>query len=45
MDVRPAIARWPPSYERSWLRSDAISGFTVAAVLIPSALSYAAIVD
>ena len=44
MRVRPAIAQWLPGYERSWLGTDAVSGLTVAAVLIPSALSYAAIV-
>ena len=44
MSFRPAIAGWLPSYDRSWVRPDAISGFTVAAVLIPSALSYAAVV-
>ena len=44
MSFRPAITRWLPSYQRSWLSADAISGSTVAAVLIPSALSYAAIV-
>ncbi|MGI9621246.1 MAG: SulP family inorganic anion transporter [Acidimicrobiales bacterium] len=44
MTFKPAIARWLPSYERSWLRADAVSGSTVAAVMIPSALSYAAIV-
>ena len=44
MSFRPAITRWLPSYDRSWLRGDAVAGATVAAVLIPSALSYAAIV-
>lgn len=44
MSFRPAITRWLPSYNRSWLRGDAVAGATVAAVLIPSALSYAAIV-
>ncbi len=44
MNLRPAISRWLPSYERSWLRVDALAGLTVAAVLIPSALSYAVIV-
>ncbi len=44
MTLRPSITRWLPTYQRSWLKSDAISGATVAAVLIPSALSYAAIV-
>ena len=44
MSVQPAMMRWLPSYRRSWLRGDAVAGLTVAAVLIPSALSYAAIV-
>jgi SulP family sulfate permease len=44
MTFRPSITRWLPTYQRSWLKSDAVSGATVAAVLIPSALSYAAIV-
>lgn len=44
MSFRPAITRWSSKYDRSWLRLDAVSGLTVAAVLIPSALSYAAIV-
>lgn len=44
MNLRPAITTWLPSYQRSWFKSDAVSGATVAAVLIPSALSYAAIV-
>jgi len=40
----PAIRRWLPQYQRTWLKSDSVSGATVAAVMIPSALSYAAIV-
>jgi SulP family sulfate permease len=44
MKFRPAVTHWLPNYDRSWLRLDAVSGLTVAAVLIPSALSYAAIV-
>lgn len=44
MSFRPPVTRWLPTYERSWLQTDAVSGATVAAVLIPSALSYAAIV-
>jgi high affinity sulfate transporter 1 len=44
VSVRPAIFGWLPGYHRSWLRLDAISGLTVAAVLIPTSLSYAVIV-
>jgi len=44
MNFRPAITRWLPSYDRSWLKLDAVSGFAVAAVMIPSLLQYAAIV-
>lgn len=42
--MKPAIAEWGSTYDRSWLRSDIIAGITVAAVLIPSALAYAGIV-
>jgi hypothetical protein len=26
MTFRPAITRWLPNYDRSWLRRDAVSG-------------------
>ncbi|MEE8131346.1 MAG: SulP family inorganic anion transporter, partial [Vicinamibacterales bacterium] len=38
------ITEWLPQYQRRWLRADLISGATVWAVLIPSALAYAGIV-
>ncbi len=42
-------ARWVPaydwlqSYDRGWLRTDAIAGLTAAAVVVPQAMAYAAI--
>jgi high affinity sulfate transporter 1 len=35
------IATWLPKYDRSFLRSDVISGLTVWGVSVPSALAYA----
>ena len=37
------ILEWLPGYRRDWLGSDLVVGGTVWAVLIPSALAYAAI--
>ena len=38
------IVEWLPRYQRAWLPADLISGATVWAVLIPSALAYVGIV-
>jgi SulP family sulfate permease len=40
----PAIARWLPSYDRSWLKSDLASGINVWAVLIPTSVAYTSLV-
>jgi MFS superfamily sulfate permease-like transporter len=34
---------WLQSYDRTWLRCDAIAGVTAAAVVVPQAMAYAAI--
>ncbi len=45
--VRRGIARWVPgitmvrTYRRSWLRSDLIAGFVLAAILVPQGMAYA----
>ena len=44
LNFRPAVSRWIPTYQRARLGADIASGITVSAVLIPSALAYAAIV-
>ena len=42
-----AIARWVPGvgaathYERTWLRSDAVAGIVLAAILVPQGMAYA----
>lgn len=38
----PALA-WLPSYDRAWLRKDAVAGLTTAAVILPKAMAYAAL--
>jgi SulP family sulfate permease len=35
--------QWLPSYERSWLKKDAIAGVTLAAYAIPVSLAYASL--
>ena len=30
MSIQPAVTRWLPSYERSWLRPDGVAGDEVA---------------
>jgi SulP family sulfate permease len=35
------IARWAPSYQRQWFRSDVAAGLTVGAMLVPQAMAYA----
>jgi sulfate permease, SulP family len=35
------IVRWLPRYERSWLGSDVIAGFTIWGLLIPEMIAYA----
>src|SRR6516164_5964079 len=37
------ILSWVPSYDRRFLRGDAVAGLTVWAVLVPEALAYATI--
>jgi len=37
------IFTWLPSYKKEWLRFDLIAGLTVASVVIPKAMAYAAI--
>ncbi len=37
------IASWLSAYRREWFRSDAVAGLTVAAVVIPQSMGYAAI--
>ena len=37
------IARWLPSYDRSWLRLDVLAGLTVWALLVPEAMAYASL--
>ncbi|HEX6019994.1 MAG TPA: SulP family inorganic anion transporter [Burkholderiaceae bacterium] len=34
---------WPASYQRAWLRPDAMAGLTSAAVVIPKAMAYATV--
>jgi len=34
---------WLPGYDRSWLRTDVVSGVTVAAAVIPGGLAYASL--
>jgi high affinity sulfate transporter 1 len=38
-------AGWLSSYDRSWLKADAIAGLTTAAVVLPKAMAYATIAD
>lgn len=38
-----AILNWLPGYQKAWLRIDFAAGLTVAAVVIPQAMAYAAI--
>ena len=35
------ILSWVPGYQRDWLRSDAIAGLTVCAILVPEGMAYA----
>lgn len=35
------IARWLPSYDRSWLRTDLLAGFTLWGLLVPEMIAYA----
>ena len=37
------IAGWLPSYQRAWLKNDAVAAVSVWALLIPQALAYATI--
>jgi high affinity sulfate transporter 1 len=37
------ILHWLPRYQRSWLSADAIAGLSTWALLVPSALAYAAV--
>lgn len=37
------MMNWLPSYQKEWLRYDLVAGLTAAAVVIPKAMSYAAI--
>jgi SulP family sulfate permease len=37
------IAGWLPSYQRSWLASDVIAGFTIWGLLIPEMIAYASL--
>src|SRR5580704_4335999 len=47
----PPLARWIPAftwlraYDRSWLRSDALAGITLAAYLLPAALGDASLAN
>src|SRR6516162_7948249 len=38
----PAL-QWLRSYERTWLRYDAVAGLTASAVVVPQAMAYGAI--
>ncbi|WP_435156698.1 SulP family inorganic anion transporter [Haladaptatus sp. DFWS20] len=37
------VTEWLPEYDRSWLRSDIVSGLTVSAAVIPGGLAYASL--
>ena len=37
------MMEWLPSYRKEWLRHDLVAGLTMAAVIIPQAMAYAAI--
>jgi sulfate permease, SulP family len=37
------IMQWLPQYQRSWLRSDAVAGLTLAAYAIPVSVAYASL--
>jgi len=37
------IFQWLPSYKKSWLKNDAIAGFTIGVLLIPQGIAYAMI--
>ncbi len=37
------VTKWFPEYDRSWLRSDIVSGLTVSAAVIPGGLAYASL--
>jgi hypothetical protein len=37
------IARWLPSYDRSWFRGDTVAALSVWALLVPQSLAYSSI--
>jgi SulP family sulfate permease len=37
------VTKWLPEYDRSWLRTDIVSGLTVSAAVIPGGLAYASL--